>query len=141
MRSITRSMVLGRALPDTRPTHPLPDQHLHTEVCRVRSRIRALIPGHPHVRCIEERTAYRRTRESSRSMKKTATPAMILLSLYLAIAGYLILTRPICTTWVECDDPVVPYASALFILGTLATLSYGIFSGPCKATRRQRGHR
>ncbi|VAW04693.1 hypothetical protein MNBD_ACTINO01-2246 [hydrothermal vent metagenome] len=66
---------------------------------------------------------------------------MILLSLSPATAGYLILTRPSCTTWIECNDPVVPYASALFILGTLATLSYGIFSGPNKATRRQREHR
>ncbi len=139
MRGITRSMVLGRALPDTRPTHPLPDQHLHTETCLVRSRIRAIIPGHPHIRCIEERVPDRRTRDSSRRTRRIATPAMGLLSLM--IAGYLILIAPGCTGWLECDNPVVSYAAGMFILGAPTILSYGIFSNPNKATKRQRDHR
>ncbi len=71
-------------------------------------------------------------------MRKAATPAMLLLSLCFMIAGYLILAEPNCTTSVECDDPVVPYASVLFILGTLTALSSGIFNSRHKAEKRQR---
>lgn len=141
MKSITRSMVLGRALPDTQPMHPLPDQHLHTETCLLHSRIRAVIPGHPHVRCIEERVPDRGTRASSERMRKIAVPAMALVSLM--IAGYLILTSPGCTAWFECDNPIVPYAAGMFILGAPTILSYGIFSNPKKGhnTKRNRDHR
>ncbi len=60
-------------------------------------------------------------------MRKIVTTSMILAGLGLMVVSYVFLATPSCNTSVACSDPVVPFASALFVLGILIAFSSGIF--------------
>jgi hypothetical protein len=60
-------------------------------------------------------------------MRTTITTVIILVGLGLMVVSYVFLATPSCNGSLKCSDPIVPFASALFVLGILIAFSSGIF--------------
>jgi len=60
-------------------------------------------------------------------MRSLVTTIMIVVGVGLMVVSYTALATPTCNTSIECSNPIVKFAAAIFVLGIVVAFSSAVF--------------